>query len=145
MGSLLFGIHEALSHDHPVQLRPLIRDRTMTSRGRWRGLWMRVHTSARISSLVAALLFCGCSHHLRLAAPATSPGARYTCDKGTTPCSPAVEDNPALSTSKHTTMVILPAECKGRFNEILVRDADSSGPQVWVTCAPEEEDIGTME
>jgi hypothetical protein len=38
----------------------------------------------------------------------------------------------------------LPRECRGHINEIFVRDASSSEPEVTVVCAPPEEPLGEM-
>lgn len=84
-----------------------------------------------------------CSHHLRLVAPATSPGARYHCGAGSD-CTPAQTQDPAQSAKQGTVMVTLPPNCQGRFNEILIRNADSKTPDVTVTCAPPEPEVGTM-
>ena len=92
------------------------------------------------SVLITAVCLVGlgaCAHHVRLAAPETSPGARYTC-KPEVGCEPATTDVPSDRNRSGTTFVVLPRECRGSFNEIVIQDADSGEPTVDVTCAPPE-------
>lgn len=53
-------------------------------------------------------------------------------------------DDPAQTNQSGTSFVNMPKECHGRFNDITVLDADSGEPHVIVTCAPQEDPIGTM-
>jgi hypothetical protein len=104
---------------------------------------------ARARAVLRAPLLAGwvlsCSHHVRMQSPDTAPGARYTCNKQSKECTPATTDVPAELNQSGTTFVNLPRQCQGRINQIVVLDADTSNPQVDVTCAPAEEPIQEME
>jgi hypothetical protein len=76
--------------------------------------------------------------------PQTSAGARYTCEPGKA-CVPATTDVPSDLNPSNTAFVILPAECKGHINRIVVLEADSSKPKLDVTCAPLEEPVQEMQ
>jgi hypothetical protein len=90
------------------------------------------------------LCVCACSgQRVRLVAPDTTAGARYTCRADTT-CVPATSDVPEDDNAQGTVFVTLPRECKGRFQQILVIDAGSAKPSVSATCAPPEEPLGEM-
>ena len=96
-------------------------------------------------SLMLAFL-AGCSsRHVRLVAPDTTAGSRYTCLAGEGMiCQPATTDVPSDLNESGTSFVILPRECKGRFYQIMVFDAGSSKPKVEATCAPQEEPVDEM-
>jgi hypothetical protein len=82
---------------------------------------------------------------VRLVAPDTTAASRYSCEPGDGKiCTPATTDVPSDLNQTHTAFVILPRECKGRFQQIVVIDADSSEPKVDVTCAPEEAPVEEM-
>jgi hypothetical protein len=72
--------------------------------------------------------------------PATTPGSRYTCQT-LDQCTPATEENPARLNQSGTTFVALPRQCAGRIHKIVILNADSSQPEVDVTCAPVEEPV----
>jgi hypothetical protein len=91
----------------------------------------------RWSIAVAALLTLagGCSRHVRLVFPETEKASRYVCREGGGPCEAATSDIPSERNRSGTTQITMPAQCGGRFQEIVVLDADSSDPTVDVTCA----------
>jgi hypothetical protein len=94
--------------------------------------------------LALALGACGGSQ-VRLVAPDTAPGPRYTCQPGEgMVCQPATTDVPQDLNQSGTVFVILPRECKGKIHQIVVLDAGSSSPKVDATCAPQEEPIEEM-
>lgn len=101
---------------------------------------LRPHVLAAV--LFAPLAVTGCSRHVLLSVPDTTGVQRYVCDKqGVCVIDPTVD--PALSNQLHTLRIELPRECQGRFQSILIRDADSGDPRVIATCAPLESDIPT--
>ncbi len=89
-------------------------------------------------------LACACSHHVRLQAPDTSPGARYSCDKKSDHCQPATQDVPSDLNPHGVSFVKLPRQCQGHIHQIVILDADSDDPKVDVTCAPIEQPIEEM-
>lgn len=89
-------------------------------------------------------LLGGCERHVALKFPDSSPGAAYVCsvtDRSVERCAPATNIDPADSDRAGTVFVILPRECQGRFNEIVIHDSGSSQPSVSVRCAPLENRI----
>lgn len=73
--------------------------------------------------------------HLVLLAPLTSPGARFDCraaDAAT--CTPIVDSDPARESVSDSAYVVLPAECRGAFDAVVVRHAAAARRDVWVTC-----------
>ena len=98
-----------------------------------------------LCALLLLLGALGCSRHVRLENPHTAPGSRYTCAAGKE-CVPATSDVPAELNQSGTAFVILPTQCAGHIHKIVVLNADSSEPQVDVTCAPiEEQGTGPIE
>ena len=95
------------------------------------------------AAALLALSLGGCAHHVRLTSPDTDPGARYVCE-GAGQCQPATTDVPSEHNPSGMTIVNLPRQCAGKIHQILILDAGSSKPKVYVTCAPAEESIGTM-
>jgi hypothetical protein len=94
-------------------------------------------------ALVAA---CSSSHvrsHVRMVNPDTTGSSLYICDK--TSCRPSDVDDPALFNQTGTQFIRLPRECKGRLNEVFVKNANSDAPQVFVRCAPPEPPLATMD
>jgi hypothetical protein len=91
----------------------------------------------------------GCSRNVKMAIPNTAPGPRYTCGPvdsgGKSTCKPAATDVPADLNKPRTAFVIMPEQCDGRINQIVVLDAGSSDFVVDVTCAPPEKGIQPMD
>jgi hypothetical protein len=118
----------------------------MELNGRARG-GRRPRRLARAAALVvvaAVSSACG-SRHVRLVSPDTTAGSRYTCEPGDGKvCTPATTDVPSDLNERNTAFVILPRECKGRIQQIVVINADSSEPKVDATCAPEEAPVEEM-
>jgi hypothetical protein len=84
---------------------------------------------------LAALTTVGCgSQQLRLTSPETSAGIGYTCTAASG-CYPASVATPPEGQEAEAVVLTLPPECKGRVHEIIVREADSSSPEIDVTCA----------
>jgi hypothetical protein len=97
--------------------------------------------------LTLALLLAACSggSQVRLVAPDTTAGPRYTCVVGEGKvCEPAATDVPEELNQSGTVFVILPRECKGKIHQIVVLDAGSSTPKIDATCAPSEEPVEEM-
>jgi hypothetical protein len=92
------------------------------------------------------LLATACtSSHVRLVAPDTTAGARYTCAPGEgLSCQPATTDVPEELNQSGTVFVVLPRECKGKIHQIVIFDAGTAKPKVDATCAPEEEPLEEM-
>jgi hypothetical protein len=105
---------------------------------------LRSPLSARCGTCFAlvafALLGCG-SQQLRLTAPDTAVGIGYTCTAANT-CYPASVSSPEEGTHDQAIPLSLPRECNGQFHEILIRNADSSSPEIDVTCAKPKPVLG---
>jgi hypothetical protein len=84
----------------------------------------------------SALIGCG-SQQLRLASPETTAGISYTCTSASA-CYPASVAGPAEGQESEAIVLTLPRECGGRIHEIVVREPDSSSPEIDVTCAKQE-------
>jgi len=83
-----------------------------------------------------ALIGCG-SQQLRLTSPDTAAGIGYTCTSASA-CYPASVATPAEGQEAEAIVLTLPRECAGRIHEIVVREPDSSSPEIDVTCARQE-------
>jgi hypothetical protein len=95
-----------------------------------------------IRACVLAVLLLGCgSQQLRLTAPDTAVGIGYTCTSANT-CYPASVNTPEEGTHDDAIPLALPRECNGQFHEILIRNADSSSPEIDVTCAKPKPALG---
>src|ERR1043165_6376250 len=89
-----------------------------------------------------ALLLLGCgSQQLRLTAPDTAVGIGYTCTAANT-CYPASVNAPEEGTRDNAIPVGLPRESNGQFPATLIRNADSSSPEIDVTCANPKPALG---
>jgi hypothetical protein len=98
-----------------------------------------------MASMLVPVVSLGCAgaRHVRMNAPATAPGSRYACtpiERGSSEirCQPATSDVPAEENKDGTLFFNLPSECEGRFNQIIVYDAESGHPKLAVKCAPRE-------
>lgn len=66
----------------------------------------------------------------------------YECREGA--CAPATVDIPELANQMGTTHLALPHEC-GRFiSRIVILDAHTSSPVVWVHCATPDRPVEEM-
>jgi hypothetical protein len=84
------------------------------------------------------VLLAGCgSQQLRLTAPETNAGVSYTCTSANT-CYPGSLATPAEGQPDEAIPLLMPRECQGRIHEIVIREADSSSPEIDVTCATPE-------
>ncbi len=111
---------------------------------RWREAGRAAAGHLPLLLLAALVSACG-GRHLRLVAPDTTAGPRYTCERGAAGvCQAAVVDVPEELNQSGTVFVILPRQCQGRVHQIVVLDAESSTPRVDVTCAPREEPLEEM-
>lgn len=91
--------------------------------------------AASLVLLLTSAAFAGCgSQQLRLTSPDTRPGVGYTCTAANT-CYPASLAPPVEGQPDEARPLIMPRECEGQIHEILIRDADSSEPEIDVTCA----------
>jgi hypothetical protein len=86
-----------------------------------------------LAACIVALVGCG-SQHLRLTAPDTSGSVSYTCTSANT-CYPASMAAPVEGQPDEAMPLIMPRECQGQIHEIVIRNADSSEPEIDVTCA----------
>lgn len=85
----------------------------------------------------------GCMHrHISLENPATSPSSRYSCPPRAAPCVPATTDVPGERNPSGMAFFALPRQCSGRIHKIVILKADTSTPEVDVTCAPFEDAPG---
>lgn len=93
------------------------------------------HAAGRLGWLgffcMATLAACG-STTLTLVNPDSRPGSRYQCQPGRE-CIPGSIDGPAEPGSR--TELSLPKQCADKFHEITIVNADSSQPEMHVTCA----------
>jgi hypothetical protein len=84
---------------------------------------------------LAGIIASGCgSQQLRLASPETSAGIAYTCTSASA-CYPASVASPAEGQEAEAIVLTLPPECGGHIHQIVVREPDSSAPEIDVTCA----------
>ena len=93
-------------------------------------------TSFWMAACIVCLVGCG-SQQLRLTSPETSGGVSYTCTSANT-CYPGSLANPVEGQPDEAIPLLLPRECQGRIHEIVIREADSSSPEIDVTCATAE-------
>ena len=89
--------------------------------------------TAAVALSAAAAIGCG-SQPLRLASPDTAAGIGYTCTSASA-CYPASVAAPPEGQETEAIVLTLPRECRGRIHEIIVREPDSSSPEIDVTCA----------
>jgi hypothetical protein len=94
---------------------------------------MKAFHSSSLAACLVALIGCG-SQQLRLTAPDTSGGVSYTCTSANN-CYPASMAAPVEGQPDEAMPLLMPRECQGRIHEIVIRDADSSEPEIDVTCA----------
>jgi hypothetical protein len=95
-------------------------------------------TAATAVTALSAMAVSGCgSQPLRLASPDTTPGIGYPGPPASA-CYPASVATPPEGQEAEATVLTLPRECRGRIHEIIVREPDSSEPQIDVTCARQE-------
>lgn len=95
-------------------------------------------------SLVGAWLAAACSHHAKLVTPDTSPASAYECSVDGE-CHPASILDDARLNQSGTAFVVLPKQCRGHFQQIVILDADTDRPTVVATCAtPEPSGVPTM-
>jgi len=93
------------------------------------------YTRLWMAASIVALAGCG-SQQLRLTSPDTKAGVRYTCTSADS-CYPA-STSPATETAADQALLVpMPLECHGRIQEILIREPDSSSPEIDVTCGVE--------
>jgi hypothetical protein len=95
-----------------------------------------------------ALAAAGCgSPQIRLSSPDTAAGIAYTCTSANT-CYPGSAAIPEEGAKDNAIPLTLPHECAGMIHEILIRNADSSSPEIDVTCArpkaPAAPDVGAQ-
>lgn len=103
-----------------------------------------VELGGRVGWLFVVMALVACSHDVSLKFPDSSPGAEYVCSpthRNGEQCVPQTRVDPAKDTREGSVYVIVPRECKGRFNEITIHDAGSKSPVVNVKCAPPENKI----
>jgi hypothetical protein len=91
----------------------------------------------RLAAVVSIVLYgCG-SQQLRLVSPDSTAGVAYTCTANNT-CYPGSVASPPEGQQPDAIQLTLPRECGGRVHEIVVREPDSSTPEIDVTCAKQE-------
>jgi hypothetical protein len=79
-------------------------------------------------------------------------GSLYECteqpdketDKKKYSCAPSKDERLVNETLSGTIYVNLPAECAGRFHQILLHDVHSGKPRIFVKCAPPENPPGQI-
>lgn len=99
---------------------------------------------ARASYLLAWWSMNACSHHAKLVAPDASPASAYECSVDAQ-CRPASILDDARLNQSGTAFIVLPKECRGHFQQIVILDSDSDSPTVVATCAtPEPNGVPTM-
>jgi hypothetical protein len=118
-----------------IGIAPALRGGAMAIR---RGIApaLRGGAMAMTALSVSALIGCG-SQQLRLASPETTAGISYTCTSASA-CYPASVAGPVEGQESESIVLTLPRECGGRIHEIVVREPDSSSPEIDVTCARQE-------
>jgi hypothetical protein len=97
-----------------------------------------VATCFAIVATVASGAVFGCgSQQLRLTSPETTGNISYTCTSSNT-CYPASMTGQAEGQPDEALRLLMPRECHGHIHEIMIRNADSSSPEIDVTCAAPE-------
>lgn len=76
----------------------------------------------------------------------TSPERRYVCGyaekaQPAPSCVDATEDIPGSDNGDDTVLAAMPYQCKGRINEVYIRNAQSKHPTIFVRCAVPETPI----
>ena len=94
---------------------------------------MNCFHTVMLGGAIATLLGCG-SQQLRLTSPDTTGGIGYTCNAANS-CYPASLATPVEGQPDDAIPLTMPRECNGRIHEILIRNADTSEPEIDVTCA----------
>lgn len=95
-------------------------------------------------TLLALSFTAGCSHHAKLVTPYTAPASAYECSVEVG-CHPASILDDARLNQTGTAFIVLPKECRGHFQQIVILDADTARPTVVATCAaPEQACVPTM-
>ena len=94
---------------------------------------MRIRTRLVWLAVSLGLSACG-SQVIMLQTPNTTSGARFRCDaeRG---CEPASVDPPLRESMPDAAYIELPDICRGRFNQLVILEPDSSTPTIEVTCA----------
>lgn len=108
------------------------------SRGRSSALRSLVWCGALLALSGAA----GCAHHAKLVTPDTAPASAYECGVETG-CKPASVIDDAHLNQSGTAFLVLPKECHGYFQQIVLLDADTDRPTVVATCAAERGGVTT--
>jgi hypothetical protein len=99
---------------------------------------MLFRTAFPALALPLLVLGCGAHRHLGFEAYGTSAGQRFVCRSGAPACEKSSAEGPIDESPAQTTFFNLPAECKGGVHKILVKNVDTTTPEVIVTCAPDE-------
>ncbi len=94
-------------------------------------------------ALAWSLVSCVNERHVVVRDSTTSPERRYVCvgaEKATAApvCTDAKEDLPGADNGANTVLVAMPYQCKGRINEVYVRNAHTGTPTIFVRCATNE-------
>lgn len=92
---------------------------------------------------VVLLIACSSDRHVVVRDTNVAPERRYQCWGGkraeaSLPCVDATEDRPGQDNAANTVFVAMPSQCKGRIEEVLVKNANTSTPTVFVRCAAPE-------
>ena len=85
--------------------------------------------------VAGAWLWVGCgSSQIMLEAPSTKSGQRYRCtqERG---CALAEVDVPSRDKMPDAAYITLPEACEGRVHQVVIYRAESSDPEIGVTCA----------
>lgn len=90
----------------------------------------------RVVAWTVPLLLAGCTSRLVLMAPLTAPATSYDCASATdaATCTPATVLDPAAETVSGAATIVLPTQCGGSFDRIVVRHRRQARRDALVTC-----------
>ncbi|MDD9941790.1 MAG: hypothetical protein OXU20_12170 [Myxococcales bacterium] len=93
------------------------------------------HAGRRVlcAGMVLGMVACS-SGHVMLQLPSSVPSARYRC-QADGECEPAEVDPPTPESMPGATVLTVPDVCPDGFHQLVIYDADSSAPELGVTCA----------
>ena len=100
----------------------------------------------RTALLTLPLLACACTSRLVLMAPLTAPASSYDCSSATdaATCTPATVLDPAEDTVSGAATIVLPAECQGSIDSVVLRNRGSSSRDAVATCGSAAPTPGTF-
>ena len=86
--------------------------------------------------LLVGMVIAACAHHVHLVNPNLPDGTKWVCriTEGPPKCDPVRRIDPTFANDSRTAFITLPRECEHSIQDIIVRNAHTSHPEVYVTC-----------